>query len=562
MSKRELEAMKIPDSVFSQHTIALGKTGKGKTYGMRGLVERFLDVDRRTCILDPKGDWWGLRVGADGKSRGYPVVIFGGEHADVPIDGHSGSAIGELIATGNRPAVIDLSLLSIGERTRFFMDFAAALFRHNRAPLMLVIDEVHNFAPQGRVQDPDSGKMVHWANRLASEGRGRGITLLDASQRPQKVHKDLVTCHETLIALGVVHTLDRQAIKEWMDGAGDPKRSKEVLDSLAGLPRGEAFVWSPEIGYFERIKFPTIKTFDSMAGPAAQHANLSGWADIDLEEVRKKLGEAVKQAEANDPKKLRARIAELEAGLDGAGPDPRDAEELVALRRESDELREDLANAENVAAQATAQYEAIQESLRRVLGDAPVIRIEPPVRSYSPPARVAHQNGSAAVLPKRQAPPGNLTRPQLAILKGLGWWNALGVTQPRREQVAWIAGASPNSSAYSNNLGALRVAGHIDYPNGGLLVLTPKGSPHSHPDEPPSRRRLIEYANRLLTGPQSRIFTVLWTERKPMLRDKLAERSDASAASSAFSNNLGAMRTLGLIDYPSSGAVGLSELCQ
>ena len=35
----------------------------------------------------------------------------------------------------------------------------------------------------------------------------------------------------------------------------------------------------------------------------------------------------------------------------------------------------------------------------------------------------------------------------------------------------------------------------------------------------------------------------------------LAEKAAASATSSAFTNNLGALRSLGLIDYPSPGQV-------
>ncbi len=35
-------------------------------------------------IIDPAGAWWGIRSSADAKGEGLPVVIFGGEHGDVP----------------------------------------------------------------------------------------------------------------------------------------------------------------------------------------------------------------------------------------------------------------------------------------------------------------------------------------------------------------------------------------------------------------------------------------------------------------------------------------------
>jgi len=71
--------------------------------------------------------------------------------------------------------------------------------------------------------------MLHWANRLASEGAGKGVTLIAASQRPQKVHKDFVTSCETLIACRVVHKLDRDAIKDWIDGCADAAKGRAVL---------------------------------------------------------------------------------------------------------------------------------------------------------------------------------------------------------------------------------------------------------------------------------------------------------------------------------------------
>src|SRR6516164_4299689 len=235
MSEQSMAEM-IPDAMLTQHIVVLGKTRYGKSSTMRLLVERLLDLGKPVCIIDPKGDWWGLKSSADGKCAGYPVTIFGGEHADMPLNEHAGAPVAELLATGNRPAIIDLGDWMVGERTRFFIRFAETFFRLARGPHWLVIDEVHNFAPQqGKVLDVDAGRMLHWANRLASAGAGRGVTLISASQRPQKVHKDFLTSSETLIAKRVIHPLDRGAIKNWIDGCGDPVKGKEVLDSLAGM---------------------------------------------------------------------------------------------------------------------------------------------------------------------------------------------------------------------------------------------------------------------------------------------------------------------------------------
>lgn len=332
----------IPDAALVQHVIALGKTRSGKSSKMRLIVERFLDQKKPVCIIDPKGDWWGLKSSADGKKPGYPIIIFGSEfarHADIRINGHSGAGVAELVATGNRPCLIDLKGMRPGERTRFFIDFASTYFARASGERVLVIDEVHHFAPQGKIPDPQVGEMLHWANRLVTEGGGMGITIMSASQRPQKVHKDYTSSHETLIACRVITKHDRDAIKDWIDACGDPALGKEVIGSLASMQRIEAWVYSPEVAFGPvRLTFPMFTTYDSFKPQSARHSGrLKGWASIDLKEVEARLTKVVEEAKANDPKVLRKEIADLKARLAKAaaakpGPAPA-APDKTALKK-------------------------------------------------------------------------------------------------------------------------------------------------------------------------------------------------------------------------------------
>jgi hypothetical protein len=51
-------------------------------------------------IADPVGVTWGLRAAANGKDPGRPIIVMGGDHGDVPLEG---AAVGDLVWPGRRP---------------------------------------------------------------------------------------------------------------------------------------------------------------------------------------------------------------------------------------------------------------------------------------------------------------------------------------------------------------------------------------------------------------------------------------------------------------------------
>lgn len=590
---------KIPAGVLAQHVIALGKTRSGKSSKMRVLVEQLLDAGEPVCIIDPKGDWWGIKSSADGKHAGYPVVIFGGEHADVPLNEHAGAQVAELIATGNRPCLIDLGGWMVGERTRFFIAFASTFFKLSRGKRHLVIDEVHNFAPQGRIQDIDAGKMLHWANRLASEGSGKGITLIAASQRPQKVHKDFVTSCETLIACRVIHKLDRDAIKDWIDGCADPAKGKEVLQQLATMQRPEAWIWSPEIEYGpERITFPMFKTYDSFKPQAADAGKLKGWADVDLEDVKSKLATVVEEAKANDPATLKKKIAELERELrkfpdaavlqklrdeTAAAPaiDPAAVDRAYKDGYDTGTMHASAKGFDQGYAAATAAIAGIVQGVVKAGDDfmvqlraaaksiaevpkpaapaytaAPVTRPRPSFTPVRTPVTTREKPGNN---PARANGHDSLTGVQKRILDALAEAEQLSAEAPDRSLVAILSGYTHiQSTGFVKALGALSSAGMITYPLGGRVALTDTGRASAvAPEVPATASELQERVSKLIGGAASKVLRpLIEANRKPMSRQELAEASGyGHIQSTGFVKTLGRLRTLGFIEYPSSGMV-------
>src|ERR1700751_5361588 len=96
--RRPRPAAALPMDALDDRIAIVGTAGSGKTYAAKGFVERLLESGARGTIVDPLGGWGGLRASADGSAPGYPVVVFGGRHADVAITAGMGAALGRLIA--------------------------------------------------------------------------------------------------------------------------------------------------------------------------------------------------------------------------------------------------------------------------------------------------------------------------------------------------------------------------------------------------------------------------------------------------------------------------------
>ncbi len=525
---REKPHYPVPREALNQHIGVLGKTRSGKSSVMRAaFVEPLLDEQQPVCIVDPKGDHWGLKSSASGKRAGYPVVIFGGSHADVPINQHSGKQVAELVATGNRPCIVDLGGWRVGERTRFYIDFAETLFRYTRGDRWLVVDEVHNFAPQaGGKLHGDAPEMLHWSNRIASEGLGKGLRLIVASQRPQKVHKDLLTSMETLVAMRVIHPLDRDAIKLWMDGCGDPKRTAEIMSTMAGFERGEAWVWSPEIGFGpERMRFKLFRTYDSFKPQQADAGPLKGWATVDLDEVRAKLEQAVQEAEANDPKFLKKRIRELETSLQRE-PDQAAQEQLLAanddlrcaINQRDAQLEADREFFERLGgalAELTATVSGIRsdlELMKRPRAEPETVRA--PIDGVDTPAR------SAGLDPPRRATAadGELGRGERAVLTAIAQHRKVD-----REQLRVLTGYKRSSR--DTYLQKLRARGLIT--DGWPVSATPDGIAALGDYEPlPTGRALRDYWLQRLGAGEARILQALVDEHpRGLERSEIDERT-------------------------------------
>jgi DNA helicase HerA-like ATPase len=123
----------------------------------------------------------------------------------------------ELVQPGGpRCVVVDLGSLEIREEQAVAAEaLLAALWRRRgvREPMLIVIDEAHNVCPASP-EDPLTALATEHAVRIAGEGRKFGLVLLVATQRPQKVHENVVSQCDNLVLMRMNSRSDLAVLSE------------------------------------------------------------------------------------------------------------------------------------------------------------------------------------------------------------------------------------------------------------------------------------------------------------------------------------------------------------
>jgi uncharacterized protein len=306
---------------FATKTAAiLAQRRKGKTYAASVIAEEMVAARQPFVALDPTGAWWGLRASADGESDGLPVVILGGQHADLPLDRTTGRLVADLVVDEPGFYVVDFSMFESGEAERqFAVDFAERLYRAKGQPgkdfpLHLFVDEADRFIPQTirKGTGETSPRLLGAFEAIVRRGglRGLGSTLI--SQRAAVVNKNVLEMIDVLIVLRTIGPNDRDSVDGYVKAHGSDEQRRELLGSLASLALGEAWVWEPgaEPSLFERVRIRERRTFNSSATPKPGERRVEPrrLAPVDLEKYRERMAATIEKAKADDPRELRKAL--------------------------------------------------------------------------------------------------------------------------------------------------------------------------------------------------------------------------------------------------------------
>lgn len=530
-----------------------GNSGSGKSYTERKLCEQ---VVRRipTIIIDREGEYVTMR-------EKYDMVLVGkgGE-----VDAHVSTAakVARKIVELKTSAIIDISELSKDERrkyVRLHLESLLSLPSHLWTPILVLIDECHDFAPE-------SGREVECAGAvrdLFSKGRKRGLCGVAATQRLSKIDKDVTSETNNMLLGRFAQDVDLRRVSDLFGFAG-----KSEWPTLQGLKPGEFFAVGPAFQHHgtKRFKVDKVETTHVRAGqaynfhPPQPSKRILKFAP-ELADLKRQVVE-----EQDELTRLRAENKELRsarsvrpaakvtnvidpaphvlAGRQDAMSffSPAVATTVEARKLAIDAIRQGVATAEReftkaidglVQAQKAVGRSKVPVAVRASAAPSAPIR---PRASAPAPARVIRGGGDSAL------GHGQLRQLMIAIAQ-----HPEGIS---RTQLAMYARASITSSHFSNNLSTLRVKGWAEdrdrqfFPTeAGLAAL---GS-----YEPlPTGKGLVDYWLGFCgEGAKRRLLQALLDAgRGGISRPDLAVAADMSINSSHFSNLLSELRGAKLME--------------
>lgn len=229
-------------------------SGGGKSYAIRKLCE-ITYGGAQQIIIDVDGEYHTLR-------EKFDYVLAGQKGGDCPADVKSAAMLARRLLELNVSAIIDIYELG-AQRTRFVKLFLEAMMQAPKElwhPVLVVIDEAHMFAPE-KDKAESAGAVID----LMTRGRKRGFAGILATQRIAKLHKDAAAeCNNKLIGrCGLDVDMKRAAAELGFT-------SREDMLSLRTLQPGEFYAFGPALSdEVKVVKVGAVTTPHLRAGQRA-----------------------------------------------------------------------------------------------------------------------------------------------------------------------------------------------------------------------------------------------------------------------------------------------------
>lgn len=551
-------------------------SGGGKSWALRRLAEQLFGKVQ-VFLIDREGEFSTLR-----EKYGYVLV---GQDMDTPADVRSARQLAEKLLEINASAVCDLYEAfrsKPGDRRAWVRGFLEGVMDAPKKfwrDLVVIVDEAHLFAPQ---ETPKAASMVEREVisgckeamiALATAGRKRGFCAVWATQRLAKLDKDASAELLNRVVGMTIEDVDVDRAADLMSVSRDEKA--DFKTSLKNLEPGNFYAFGRAISK-ERVlvRVGPVATTHPEPGSSGQTAGPPPPPEK-VKSMLAKLADFPKEIEtkAKTEAELRTEIRSLKAQL-ATRPtvektaEPKIVEKIVKIpavgKRTTKAIQKIVEAIEHAAGRFCKvlkferKLQELCETLRAGLMQA-TLRTQTPMQvrrvSYvhKPPSRTP-------IVPRRRPPPmpereigqngddGELTKPQLGLLRGMRELNQIGLDVISRPQLAGWLGKKVSGSLL-NDLGRLRALGCVNYQDKDV-VLTEEGLGRA-PEITltPTPEAIFEHVLGAVSGPQKEILTKCH-EAFP----EWVSREDLSAAlgkqiSGSFLNDLGRLRSAMMIEY-------------
>jgi hypothetical protein len=580
--------LKVPIELVTESLAVLAIKRAGKSYFARKLAEQLHRAGQQLVIVDPKGDTWGIRSSADGKTPGLPIVILGGEHGDVPLEAGAGELVARMVVQERVSVLLDLASFRKHEVATFMTGFLETLYRlkakeEYRTAMMLIVDEADAIAPQRPMRGEE--RMLGAAEDIVRRGGQRGIGITLVTQRAAVLNKNVLSQCGILVFLRMLGLHDIEGVDDWIQKHGQPEQKAKLLAEIASLPRGTAWWWSPgwpdERGIFKRIEVGRIETFDSGATPKPGERRVTPKtvADVDLEAFRREMAATIEKAKADDPRELRRRIAALEGELrtkathnvpTQVSSQPKRVEVEVVKPATVQEIRRAVAALEAISQRGEAFLEraqAIVEVFRGGHARLGTVALQLAGALQAPrPAPAATRSGQVRAQQHGTAWRKIVARPTAVMVSrhsasddtGLGagerkMLEALALRHPEslsKAQLGLLAGYAASGGTFRTYLPRLHRAGLVAVSN-DRIALTSAGrsavGEFRHAPQTPEQVRSM-WLGALDQGPRRMLEVLVGAYPKSLTKAELGDASGYEATGGTFRTYLPKLRRLGLID--------------
>jgi len=166
--------------------------------------------------------------------------------------GEGRSLVTELAEPSARCLVVDLGSLDTPEEQRVIAETVLSTLwrlRSRREPVLIVIDEAHNVCP---ADPPDSlsGLATRQAIQIAAEGRKFGLYLLTSTQRPQKLHPDVISQCDNLLLMRLNSVADQAFLRAVFSFVPQP-----LLDRVTSFRQGQGLVAGSFVPHPTYVRF-------------------------------------------------------------------------------------------------------------------------------------------------------------------------------------------------------------------------------------------------------------------------------------------------------------------